>query len=379
MTAADPPTDRPADQPTEPLTERSAGSGRAAGPGRAAVALAVAAATLLAMCLLGLAVGSVHEPPRVVADVVLRRLGMGDHHVTLLDDQIVWQLRLPRVVGAAATGAGLAVCGAVLQTLTGNDLADPYLLGISDGAAVGAVTVLVLGVGASGAAAGLALPAAAFAGALLAAAVVMALAGAGSWALPGSRTVLAGIAVGQMCAAYTSFVVLVLGDRDAARGVMEWTLGSVAGVRWHTALFLAAVAVAGTAFMIAAARDLDAFAFGETAARSFGVPVERVRWLLVGTAALMTACLVAETGVIGFVGLVVPHVVRLLCGPRHTVLVPVSALLGATLLVGSDVVARSVLPDREIPVGVVTAGLGAPFFGWLLWRQGRGAAAGGRA
>ncbi|WP_335972569.1 FecCD family ABC transporter permease [Streptomyces sp. CA2R106] len=344
---------------------------------RAAAVLAAAAVALLAVCLLGLAIGSVHEPPRVVADVLLRRLGLGDHHVTLLDDQIVWQLRLPRVVGAAATGAGLAVCGAVLQTLTGNDLADPYLLGISDGAAVGAVTVLVLGVGASGAASAGALPVAAFAGALLAAALVMALAGAGSWSLSGTRTVLAGVAVGQMCAAFTSFVVLVLGDRDAARGVMEWTLGSVAGVRWHTALFLAAVAVAGTAVALAAARDLDAFAFGETAARSFGVPVERLRWLLVGTCALVTACLVAETGVIGFVGLVVPHVVRLLCGPGHAVLLPASALLGAALLVGSDLLARSVLPDQEIPVGVITAGLGAPFFAALLRRRTRTAAPAG--
>ncbi|GHJ41244.1 iron ABC transporter permease [Streptomyces sp. TS71-3] len=344
---------------------------RAAGPGRTAAVLALGVGVLLAAMLLGLAVGSQHEPPGTVIDVVARRLGLGNPRVTLLDDQIVWQLRLPRVLGAAATGAGLAVCGAVLQTLTGNDLADPYLLGISDGAAAGAVTVIVLGVGASGAAAAGAVSAAAFAGALLAVVVVLALAGARTWSLPAARTVLAGIAVGQMCGAYTSFVVLVLGDRDAARGVMEWTLGSVAGVRWHTAVFLIAVAVAGTVITTSSARDLDAFAFGETAARSVGVHVERTRWTLVVTAALVTACLVADTGVIGFLGLVVPHMVRLVCGPRHALLLPVSALLGASLLVASDVVARSVLPDQEIPVGVITAGLGAPFFAWLLWHRGR--------
>ncbi|WP_439678609.1 FecCD family ABC transporter permease [Embleya sp. MST-111070] len=351
---------------------------RHAGGGRAAVALAAAVLLLLFTVLLGLAVGSVHEPPHVVAEVVLRRLGLGGTDVTPLDDRIVWQLRLPRVLGAAATGAGLAVCGAVLQTLTGNDLADPYLLGISNGAAVGAVTVIVLGVGASGTAVVGALPAAAFVGALLAVLVVLTLAGAHSRTLPASRTVLAGIAVGQLCGAYTSFVVLVLGDRNAARGVMEWTLGSVAGVRWDTAVFLTAVAVVGTVVMVAAARDLDAFAFGETAARSVGVHVERTRWALVAAAALVTACLVANTGVIGFVGLVVPHVVRLVCGPRHALLLPMSALVGASLLVGSDIVARSVLPDQEIPVGVVTAGLGAPFFAWLLWRQAAGRAAGDR-
>jgi iron complex transport system permease protein len=340
-------------------------------PGRAAATLAVGVAVLLAMVLLGLAVGSQHEPTRTVVEVVVRRLGWGSPHVTLLDDQIVWQLRLPRVLGAAATGAGLAVCGAVLQTLTGNDLADPYLLGISDGAAAGAVTVIVLGAGVSGAAGTGAVSTAAFAGALLAVLVVLALAGVRSRSLPASRTVLAGIAVGQMCGAYTSFLVLVLGDRNAARGVLEWTLGSVAGVRWHTALFLAVVALVGTVVMISSARDLDAFAFGETAARALGVHVEHTRWVLVAVAALVTACLVAETGVIGFLGLVVPHLVRLTCGPRHALLLPMSALVGASLLVGSDVVARSILPDQEIPVGVITAGLGAPFFAWLLWRQGR--------
>ncbi|MFF2354195.1 FecCD family ABC transporter permease [Kitasatospora sp. NPDC058115] len=344
---------------------------RPAGPGRTVAALAVAAALLLATMLLGLAVGSQHEPVRTVFEVVVRRLGLGDPHVTLLDDQIVWQLRLPRVLGAAATGAGLAVCGAVLQTLTGNDLADPFLLGISDGAAAGAVTVIVLGVGVSGAVGTGAVAIAAFAGALLAAVVVLALAAARTRTLPTTRTVLAGIAVGQMCGAYTSFVVLVLGDRNAARGVMEWTLGSVAGVRWPTAVLLTAVALIGITVLASSARDLDAFAFGETAARSLGVHVERTRWVLVATAALVTACLVAQTGVIGFLGLVVPHVVRLVCGPRHAVLLPVSALVGASLLVGSDIVARSVLPDRELPVGIITAGLGAPFFAWLLWRQGR--------
>ncbi|MFD4399188.1 FecCD family ABC transporter permease [Kitasatospora sp. NPDC059811] len=344
---------------------------RPSGPGRATAALAIGAALLLTTVLLGLAVGSQPEPVRTVIDVVARRLGLGGQHVTLLDDQIVWQLRLPRVLGAAATGAGLAVCGAVLQTLTGNDLADPFLLGISDGAAAGAVTVIVLGVGVTGAVGTGAVATAAFAGALLAAAVVLALAGARTRSLPTTRTVLAGIAVGQMCGAYTSFVVLVLGDRNAARGVMEWTLGSVAGVRWPTAVFLTAVALVGVTVLASSARDLDAFAFGETAARSLGVHVERTRWLLVATAALVTACLVANTGVIGFLGLVVPHVVRLVCGPRHALLLPVSALVGASLLVGSDIVARSVLPDREIPVGVITAGLGAPFFAWLLWRQGR--------
>lgn len=331
----------------------------------AAVALALPVSMALA-----LGFGSVAVPVQTVVEVVLRRCHLGDFDVSLLDDQIVWQLRMPRVLGAAGVGAGLACCGAVLQSLTRNDLADPYLLGISSGAAVGAVTVIVLGASAVGLAGNVAITVAGFLGALGALVLVLVLAAGRGGSLPPARTVLAGVAVAQVCAAYTSLLVIMQGDGDAARRVLAWTLGSVAGLRWPSATLIAVAAVVAVVWFSAYATSLDAFAFGESSARSLGISVERVRWTLMVATALVTACLVAYAGAIGFVGLVVPHIVRMLTGPGHRMLLPVSALVGATLLVWADTVARSLVDQQEIPIGVVTAVVGAPFFAWLL-RRGR--------
>ncbi|MEV7397511.1 iron chelate uptake ABC transporter family permease subunit [Aeromicrobium sp. NPDC092404] len=327
---------------------------------------------LLVTMIVALGIGSVSIPISTVTDVVLQRLGAGVD-ASLLDDQIVWQLRMPRVLAAAATGAGLAICGAVLQSLTRNDLADPYLLGISGGATAGAVSVIVLGVSVAGLVSATMITLGAFAGALLAMVLVLALATGRSGALPPSRTVLAGVAIGQICAAYTSFVVIMSGDHDAARRVLSWTLGSLAGIRWGSSLFLCCVAGLAVVLIMAFASDLDAFAFGESSAGSLGVSITATRWTLLIGSALLTASLVAFTGAIGFVGLVVPHVVRLVWGPLHRRLLPLSALLGAILLLWADTIARSLVSGQEIPIGVVTAVIGAPAFAWLLRREGRDA------
>lgn len=324
---------------------------------------------LVASMIIALGIGAVRQPPRMVVEVIAQRIGIGGEQATVLADQIVWQLRMPRVLGAAATGAGLAVCGAVLQTLVRNDLADPYLLGLSNGAAVGAVTVIVTGIGVGGLVGGAAVSVAAFAGSLGAVMIVFTLARGRGGTLPPGRTVLAGVAVAQVCAAYTSFVVIISGDQDAARRVLDWTLGSVAGVRWPSAILLCVVAALAVLGSLAVAGGLDAFAFGETAARSLGVDVERIRWGVLAGTALVTACLVAFTGVIGFVGLVVPHLVRLLIGPGHRRLLPLSAVCGAILLIWADTIARSLIEDQEIPIGVLTALIGAPFFVVLLRRR----------
>lgn len=333
------------------------------------LALPCAVGVLLMAMVHALGTGAVAVPTDDVLEVIARRMRLGDFEVTLLHDQIVWQLRLPRVIGAAAAGSVLAVAGAVLQSLTRNDLADPYLLGISGGATTGAVTVIVLGVSVAGLAGGAAVALAAFFGALGALALVLALATGSGGDLPPARTVLAGVAVGQACAAYTSFLVIVSGDRDAARSVLSWTLGSVAGVRWGSAVFLLVVALVATVGIIAFASTLDAFAFGENAARSLGVHVQRVRWSLLLLTALVTACLVAFVGAIGFVGLVVPHMVRFVAGPGHRFLLPMAALVGAIVLVSADTLARTLVDGEEIPIGVVTGVVGAPFFAWLLRRE----------
>ena len=326
-------------------------------------------AALVASALVVLGVGAVHVPVHDVIRVVARRFRLiNGSDVTVLDDRIVWQLRAPRVIGAMAVGALLAMCGAVLQTLTGNELADPYLLGISSGASVGAVLVIVVGMS-SALGQSILMAVASFAGAVGALIIVLALATGRSGELPTSRTILAGVAVGQLCAAGVSMMIMVFAESNAVRSVLSWTLGSFTGLRWGSTVTLSVVTVPAFIAGMAVCHTLDAFAFGDVSAMSLGIPVNAVRWsIMVGTA-LLTALCVAFVGPIGFVGLIVPHIVRFWSGPRHVRLLPASALVGALLMLWSDTAARCLRPDTEIPVGVVTAVIGAPVLVILLRRQ----------
>lgn len=289
----------------------------------------------------------------------------GSGSLTPLQEAIVRDLRLPRILTAAAVGAGLALSGAVIQALTRNPLADPYLLGLSSGASLGAVTVLLLG-------AAVVLPVAAFAGAMLAMAATLALAGALGSLTP-TRTVLAGLAVSSLASAAASFVVFWTAQGDSYREVLGWLMGSVAGATWSSVwISLPVLAAVGLPLMFCG-RLLDAFSFGDTAASALGVPVPAVRWTLLGATALLTGAMVSVSGSIGFVGLVLPHAVRMLAGASHRSLLPLSALAGALFLVLADTAARTVFDPREIPVGIVTALIGGPFFILLLLRRRSGA------
>ncbi|WP_405002672.1 putative F420-0 ABC transporter permease subunit [Georgenia subflava] len=282
--------------------------------------------------------------------------------LTTIQDAIIWAGRAPRVVGAAAVGAGLALAGAVMQALTRNPLADPYLLGVSSGASVGAVLVLVLGLAA-------ALPVAAFAGAMAALVLTLALATGRGGGLSPVRTVLAGVAVAQVGSAVVSFVIFWSATGDSYREILTWLMGSLGGATWPEALTaLGATAVIGTV-LAAQGRTLDAFTFGDVSAASLGIAVTRSRWVLLSAAALLTGLLVSVSGAIGFVGLVVPHAVRLLVGERHHRLLPVAALAGAIFLLLADTGARSLFEPRELPVGILTAAIGAPVFAVLLRRR----------
>jgi len=330
---------------------------------------------LAASVVVAVTIGPAGLSPADVWASVLAHLGIGEPTLSPLRDGIVWQLRMPRVLTAAAVGAGLALCGAVMQALTRNPLADPYLLGLSSGASVGAVLVIVLGIG-------LVLPLAAFGGALVALVATLALAGAGWGAGAGgragsggsltpTRTVLAGLAVSAVFGAVTSLVIFWSATGDSYREILNWLLGSLAGTDWTS------VAIAGGAMLlvglplIASARTLDAFAFGDTAAAALGVHVGRSRALLLGGTALLTGALVAVSGAIGFVGLILPHAVRFLVGSRHRALLPLSALAGAIFLVWADTGARTLFDPRELPVGILTALIGGPVFAVLMLRNRR--------
>nr|WP_100349129.1 putative F420-0 ABC transporter permease subunit [Luteimicrobium subarcticum] len=328
-----------------------------------------AAVLLLASVSVAVTLGPAHLPVTDVWRAVVDHLGLGRTlgvtPLAPLPDGIVWELRLPRVLTAAGVGAGLAICGVVMQSLTRNPLADPYLLGLSSGASLGAVAVLGLGLS-------LVLPVAAFAGALLALAATLGLAGAAGGLTP-TRTVLAGLAVSQLAAAAVSFVVFWTATGDSYQEILSWLLGSVAGSTWTSVAVACGATLVLGSLLASTGSLLDAFTFGDTAAAALGVPVERARRVLLVVVAVLTGALVSQSGSIGFVGLVLPHAVRLLVGAGNRLLLPLSGLLGATFLVWADTAARTVFAPREIPVGVMTAAVGAPVFAFLLWR-GRGRA-----
>ncbi|MDV8015598.1 iron chelate uptake ABC transporter family permease subunit [Rhodococcus sp. IEGM 1241] len=320
------------------------------------VTLAGSAAVAITLGPAGLSVGE-------VASIVVGHLGGTAADVTPIRDGIVWDLRLPRTLLAALCGAGLGLCGAIMQSLLRNPLADPFVLGISSGASTGAVLIVILGVG-SGV---IGLSSGAFIGAVISFALVLLLAHAAG-GTP-DRVILAGVAATQMFSALTSFIVITSADPEQTRGVMFWLLGSLGGADWLDVALCAAVVAVGLVVCLTHSRALDAFAFGEDAASSLGVNVWRVRVTLLLATALMTAVIVSVAGAIGFVGLVLPHAARALVGPSHRRLLPASALIGSIFLVWVDAVARTAIAPQELPAGVVTALVGVPAFAVILWRR----------
>ena len=317
---------------------------------------------LLLAVLGGVAIGETPIAPGVVLQVLANKLWGAGYVLDPIDEGIVWNYRLTRALVAAACGAGLATCGVVLQSLLRNPLADPYLLGISAGASTGAVLVAVLGLGAGA----ISLSAGAFAGAITAFALVIVLARVSGPASTSAQIILAGIAGSQLFNAITAFLITKSASSEQARGIMFWLLGNLSGVRWSSVWLAVPVAVLGLAVCMWHRRALDAFTFGADSAASLGIPVRRVQLLLISCAALVTAVMVSIVGSIGFVGLVIPHAVRLLSGTGHGRLVPLSALGGALFLIAADILSRTLIKGQVIPVGVVTALIGAPVFALIL-------------
>lgn len=326
-----------------------------------------AAVLIVAAPLIGAALGETPIPAVTVWQALANQLWGAGYAVDPIDQGIVWSYRLPRALVAGACGAGLAISGLVLQTLLRNALADPFLLGISAGASTGAVLVAVAGLGA----AFLPMSAGALVGALAAFALVVGLArlsGGGPTARGAAQIVLAGIAGSQLFNALTSFIIARSASAEQARGIMFWLLGNLSGVRWDDVWLAVAAVLIAVGAALWHVRALDAFTFGTESAASLGVPVRRVQGVLILATAAATAVLVSITGAIGFVGLVVPHAARFLVGSRHVRLVPVSALIGMVFLIAADVIARMLVPGQTLPIGVVTALVGAPAFAIILIR-----------
>jgi iron complex transport system permease protein len=293
-------------------------------------------------------------------------LGVGGP-IDPVTDRIVWHLRLPRALLAGLVGGGLAIVGVAMQTLVRNPLAEPYILGISSGASAGA-SLFYLGFLPPLLSKTLTMPAAAFLGGLATMTLVYLVAQDGP-RVSVARLLLAGVAMSSLMGALTSFVTFSSPEPDKLRAVLFWLLGSLNGTRWAQLPIPACATFLGLGTLLILARPLDAMLVGEESAQSLGMPVEALKRGLIVLAALVTGTLVAVSGAIGFVGLIIPHAVRLLIGVPHRRLVPVSFLAGALFLCWADLAARTLLPAQELPVGILTALCGVPFFLVLLRRR----------
>lgn len=279
-------------------------------------------------------------------------------------ETIVFDIRLPRLFLAGLVGAALAVAGATYQGLFRNPLADPYLVGVAQGAALGAVAGFILPVSWQ---AGV-IPLLAFSGALLAVGIVYSIARVGK-TLPMTTLILAGVAVGAFLAALTSYLMIVSGDK--LHGIISWLLGTFSLTNWQQVIVVLPYIFVGTIIIWLHARPLNVIQLDEEQAQQLGIDVEQVKLILLSAATLITAAAVCFCGIIGFVGIIVPHAVRLIWGPDHRFLLPLTTFAGAIFLILADAAARTVLAPTEVPVGVITAFLGAPFFLYLLRQKKR--------
>jgi ABC-type Fe3+-siderophore transport system permease subunit len=324
---------------------------------------------LILTLLVATSLGTVSIPVVDIASIALKHTFGISTAARWSDTQevIVWQLRLPRVFGAALVGAALATAGVLFQGLLRNPIADPYLLGTSGGAALAATIALLLPVSAS--ILGFTLvPVAAFAGALVSVLIVYQIARVGA-RTPITTLLLAGFAISSMMAAAMSFLMLM--NQNTLQRVVLWTMGGISASGWSALRIVTPLVLIGFVAAFAVTSDLNAFLLGEEQAAALGVAVERQKFIVMTIGALLTGTAVAISGLVGFVGLIVPHIVRLVLGPDHRLLLPASFLSGAIFLVLADLLARMVLSPSEIPLGVVTAIIGAPFFIYLLRRTKR--------
>lgn len=315
------------------------------------------------LMVLAASVGDVALPFSRTLMAIANGMGVGDYPLPPLEQGIIWQYRMSRALMAACSGAGLALCGVILQALLRNPLAEPYLLGISAGASTGAVLVMLLGVGGGM----LTVSGGAFLGACSAFLLIMLLArGVGR---DTGRIILAGIAGTQLFNALTAWIVSTSANAEQSRSVMFWLLGSLSSVRWPDALLAAGLIGPAFLLLLGFARRLDTLALGEEIAATLGTRITLLRVVLLGITAAITAVLVSMIGAVGFVGLVIPHAARFLVGPHHLKLLPAAALIGAQFMMLADVLSRILIAHQVLPIGVVTALVGAPAFSVILYRN----------
>lgn len=327
------------------------------------------AITLLAAMFLALSVGTVKLPLSIIYDTLVHQWPAVDADNPVLygsAHDIIWQLRLPRIVLAAAVGAGLASSGVIMQAIVKNPLADPYILGISSGASLGATAAILLGVGI-----GLGenfIGLAAFAGAFAISLLVLFISNLGGRS-NSVKLLLAGMALSAVCSAFSSFIVYFANNKEGMQTIAYWMMGSFSGAKWDNLIVIVPIVIVAVSFFWSQSRMLNLMLLGDESALTLGTDLHVYRQFYLLVSSIIVGFVVYSAGTIGFVGLIVPHVVRMLVGTDHKKLIPVTALAGAIFLVVADMLCRILIPGAELPIGVLIAMIGAPCFVYLMIKR----------
>ena len=331
---------------------------------------------LIISVILSVSVGSLKIQPSVSYRILINKLlgiTIGDQSELIgnANYNIIWMIRFPRVLLAIIVGAGLSLCGTIMQATVQNPLAEPYILGISSGASLGATFSIMLGIGSFNLLSMQGTSFWAFLGALISAAMVLLLASFGS-KISSAKLVLSGTVVNALCNALSNFIISIASNAEGMQTVKFWTMGSLAGANWGNILFPSVVVILCCIFFIIQSRTLNVLLMGDESAITLGINHNFYRKLYMLITSLLTGVLVSVCGIIGFVGLIIPHIVRSLVGSDHKKLTPVSILLGSIFMIWADVFARTLIPNSELSIGIITALVGEPFFVYILLRRGYG-------
>lgn len=333
------------------------------------IAIIVLLALIILSLLVAVTIGSVRIPIQDVYHVLLYKLfGIGDAATWGSGSvhDVVWFIRLPRLILALGVGMGLAICGVVMQAIVKNPLADPYILGVSSGASLGATLAILLGVGVALGSNYVGIVA--FLGAFGISVAVVILANIGGKA-NSVKLLLAGMALSAVCSAFSNFIVYFANDKEGIQTITYWLMGSLAGASWENISFILPITLFGTFFFLTQFRTLNLMLLGDDVSVTLGTDLHRWRQVYLLVSSLMIGFIVYSSGMIGFVGLVIPHVVRMLFGTDHKKLVPLCALTGALFLIWADVLCRVIIQGMELPIGILTSMIGAPCFIWLMVRR----------
>ncbi len=315
--------------------------------------------------------GSVDISIKEVYEVILYKLfNIGDSSIEAgAVADVVWLIRMPRIVLAIAVGAGLSVVGVVMQAIVKNPLADPYILGVSSGASLGATLAVVLGIGSVFGSNSLGIMG--FIGAFGVSILVLMISNIGGRS-NSIKLLLAGMALSSVCSSFSSFLVYISDDSQKLKTITFWLMGSLAGAKWNEIVIILPVIILGTIFFITQYRTLNLMLLGDEVSITLGTDLHKFRIIYLVITSLMIGLLVYVSGMIGFVGLIIPHIVRIIFGTDHKKIIPITALLGSIILICADVISRSLIKGTEIPIGIVISIIGAPLFVWLMIKKNYG-------